>query len=230
MAPCGIDITDKVKFGADNVLAVQVDGKGDNLPYGFPFNPIYGGITGDVILHVTDKVYQTLPLYRNLGTREPPYLLLANIDTLDKSATVNIEPEVKNDTAAPQTVTCASTVVDDAGDAVLTLKTSQSAIHRRRRGGHFQDVRQSREGAPLEPRFSILIQSLYSHFREREGHGRERNHHRVPQNILQRLDGPAGERPPALPQGLRAAHLDGVAVRGRAGGLDAGPRFQIDAG
>ena len=127
VAPCGIDITDKVKFGADNVIAVMVDSRGEGLPYGQPFNPIFGGLTGDVILHVTDKVYQTLPLYRNLGTAGT-YIYPANIDTLNKSATVNIEPEVKNDTAAPQTVTCASTVVDAAGNAVLTESSQPQTI------------------------------------------------------------------------------------------------------
>ncbi|HWB61222.1 MAG TPA: DUF4982 domain-containing protein [Chthoniobacteraceae bacterium] len=127
VAPCGIDISDKVKFGADNVIAVEVDSKGDNLPYGFPFNPIFGGLTGDVTLHVTDKVYQTLPLYRNLGTAGT-YIYPGDIDTLSKSAAIHIEPEVKNDSGAPAAVTCSSTVVDADGNAVLTENSQPQTI------------------------------------------------------------------------------------------------------
>jgi beta-galactosidase len=121
VAPCGIDITDQVKFGADNVIAVVVDSaaRDAHLPYGQPFNPIFGGINRDVILHITGKVHLTLPLYRNLGT-VGTYIYPADIDTLNKSATIHIEPEVKNDDAAPRTVECTATVVDDAGNAVLT--------------------------------------------------------------------------------------------------------------
>ncbi len=126
--PCGIDITDAVKFGADNVIAVQTDSDaniktqeyhGAALPYGQPFNPIFGGLNGDVILHITGKVYQTLPLYRNLGTTGT-YIFASDIDTLSKSATINVQPEVKTDTAEPQSVSCAASVVDAAGNMVLT--------------------------------------------------------------------------------------------------------------
>ncbi len=77
VAPCGIDITGQVRFGADNVLAVQVNNNpnvkiesyhGAKLPFGEPFNPNFGGLNRDVVLHVADPVHQTYPLYRNLGT------------------------------------------------------------------------------------------------------------------------------------------------------------------
>jgi len=77
VAPCGIDITDHVKFGADNVLSVQVDNNprvkissynNEELPFGEPFNPNFGGLNRDVVLHIAAPVHQTYPLYRNLGT------------------------------------------------------------------------------------------------------------------------------------------------------------------
>ena len=136
VAPCGIDITDQVKFGADNVLAVQVDNdehyktqeyNGAEVPFGQPFNPNFGGINRDVILHITGKVYQTLPLYRALGT-VGTYIYPTNIDTAAKSATINVEPEVKNDTAAAQNVGCSTTLVDAAGNTVLKADSAPQSI------------------------------------------------------------------------------------------------------
>ena len=135
VAPCGIDLTGKLKAG-DNVLAVQVDNDenykaqeygGVQIPYTQPFNPNFGGINRDVVLHVANKVYQTLPLYRNLGT-VGTYIYPSNIDTFSKNLTVNVEPEVKNETDAPQEVACSSTVVDADGKPVLTLSSQPQSI------------------------------------------------------------------------------------------------------
>ncbi|HWB59545.1 MAG TPA: DUF4982 domain-containing protein [Chthoniobacteraceae bacterium] len=131
VAPCGIDITDGVKFGADNVLAVMVDNDdnyktqeyGVAIPYGQPFNPNFGGINRDVVLHISGKVYQTLPLYRNLGTLGT-YIYPTDVNPQAGSATIHIEPEVKNDSGAAVNATCTSTVLDADGNAVLT-ETSQ---------------------------------------------------------------------------------------------------------
>ena len=61
----------------DNVLAVQVDNRtsyrerATDTPYRWnanDFNPVHGGINRHVWLHVTGKIYQTLPLYYGLKT------------------------------------------------------------------------------------------------------------------------------------------------------------------
>jgi beta-galactosidase len=75
---CGLDLTDFVNFGdTDNVIAVKVDNSNDyqeeatGVGYewmGRAFNPNYGGLNHDIVLHLTGKVYQTLPLYENLKT------------------------------------------------------------------------------------------------------------------------------------------------------------------
>ena len=73
----GFDITPYVKFGKENVLAVRTDNdwryheRATNSVYQWNdrnFNANYGGIPKNVRLHVADPVYQTLPLYSNLGT------------------------------------------------------------------------------------------------------------------------------------------------------------------
>ena len=136
VAPCGVDITTNVVFGADNVIAVQVNNNenyqtvnyhGVGLPYGQPFNPNFGGLNRDVTLHICDKLYQTLPLYRNLGT-VGTYIYATNIITSNQTATLSFQAEVKNDYAGTQTVNCDAVVVDLASNVVMNLSAGQQTI------------------------------------------------------------------------------------------------------
>jgi beta-galactosidase len=129
VGPCGLDVTNYVNIGADNLIAVEVNndnnykpieyGGATGLPYGQPFNPNYGGLNRDATLHICDKVYQTLPLYRNLGTTGT-YVYAQNLNTLNKTADITIQAEVKNDYTSSQTVSYEAVVVDRDGNAVLT--------------------------------------------------------------------------------------------------------------
>ncbi|HEX8315801.1 MAG TPA: beta-galactosidase, partial [Flavisolibacter sp.] len=73
----GFDVTDLVKAGEENVVAARIDNdwdyreKATNQKYQWEdknFNANYGGLSKNVFLHVTDKVYQTLPLLTHLNT------------------------------------------------------------------------------------------------------------------------------------------------------------------
>jgi beta-galactosidase/beta-glucuronidase len=73
---CGFDLTPYIYKG-ENVIAVRCDNswtyrsRKHNSRYQWNdrnFNANYGGIPKNVYLHITDKLYQTLPLYSNLGT------------------------------------------------------------------------------------------------------------------------------------------------------------------
>ncbi len=134
--PSGIDITNYVTFGSDNVIAVDVTNNqnaptvgynGVPIASGSPFNVNMGGINRDVTLHITDKAHLTKPLYRNLGT-QGTYIFPSNIDTLHQTATINVQAEVKNDYATSQTITCNSYVVDATGAQVLALSGGSQAI------------------------------------------------------------------------------------------------------
>lgn len=136
VGPAGIDITSFVTFGADNVIAVRVDNNersvseeyGFEQPYGQPFNVNYGGINRDVTLHICDKLYQTLPLYRNLGTLGT-YIYSSNINTLAKTANLTVNAEVKNETGSSKSPTMEAVVVDQSGNVAWTLPiTSAQAI------------------------------------------------------------------------------------------------------
>ncbi len=128
ISPCGLDITSAVQFGADNVIAVQVDN--DDLEQDqtyvpgqvfdwstSSFYPMYGGLYTDANLIVTDKLHQTLPLYRNLGT-SGVYVYATAIDTLAKNATVTFEGEVSNEYTTDQMATFSAEVVDRDGNVV----------------------------------------------------------------------------------------------------------------
>jgi beta-galactosidase len=132
VTPCGIDLTGKVTFGAtENVLAVRVDNSNDYVEsttgvgfewMGRAFNPNYGGLVGHVWLHLPGKLYQTYALYNNLLTSGIYVYASAfsNVSAAQGNLTVNVESQVRNDSAAAQTVTLAAQVFDNATGAVTT--------------------------------------------------------------------------------------------------------------
>lgn len=102
----GFDLTPYIVEG-DNVLAVRIDNdwdyrsKKNNSKFQWNdrnFNANYGGIVKNTWLHVTDGgVYQTLPLYSNLGTTGV-YVYGKDYDIHAKKAVIHAESQVKNDT------------------------------------------------------------------------------------------------------------------------------------
>src|SRR5574344_324661 len=101
---CGFDLTPYMKQG-DNVIAVRVDNSwgyreratGQRFQWNDKnFNANYGGLPKNVFLHICDCLYQTLPLYSNLGTTGT-YIYGTNYDISGKQVTVNAESQVRND-------------------------------------------------------------------------------------------------------------------------------------
>jgi beta-galactosidase len=130
---CGLDLTDVVNFGdTDNVIAAKVDNsngyqeEATHTTYewmGRAFNPNYGGLNHDIVLHLTGKLYQTLPLYENLKTTGV-YIYPTNFDIPGKTCDVNIESQVRNESGAPQTVTLSTVVVGADGDVATRFKSA----------------------------------------------------------------------------------------------------------
>ena len=131
----GVDITSAALFGEqENVLAVQVDNRtsyrerATDTPYRWnanDFNPDHGGINRRVWLHVTGKIYQTLPLYYGLGTTGT-YVYCTNYNIAGRSCDVTVESQVHNATADRRVphaaVTLSAVVVDKDGMVRATLK------------------------------------------------------------------------------------------------------------
>lgn len=102
---CGFDITDYINYGKENLVAVRIDNswrykeKATGSTYQWNdrnFNANYGGIPKNVYLHVTDKLYQTLPLYSNLQTTGT-YIYAREINSSQKSAIIYAESEIRNE-------------------------------------------------------------------------------------------------------------------------------------
>ncbi len=110
VTPCGLDLTGAVNFGgADNVVAVKVDNSNNYKEeatgaefewMGRAFNPNYGGLNHDIWLHLTGKIYQTLPLYENLKTMGT-YIYPSAFSIGDKSCAVTVESQVRNESGDP---------------------------------------------------------------------------------------------------------------------------------
>jgi beta-galactosidase len=126
----GLDLTGGVHFGnEDNVLAVKVDNRtnyqeratGTTFEWNAnDFNPDHGGINRHVWLHVTGKIYQTLPLYYGLES-SGVYIHAANFNIAAKSAEVTVDSEVRNASGDRATVELSAVVVDRAGQVRARL-------------------------------------------------------------------------------------------------------------
>ena len=131
----GFDLTPYMQEG-DNVIAVRLDNdwayreKRTNSKFQWNdknFNANYGGIPKNVWLHVTEPVYQTLPLYSNLRTTGV-YIYPTDIDINKKTATVNAESEVKNETNSPVTLQYNVSMRDADGKKVKEFKGEKVTV------------------------------------------------------------------------------------------------------
>lgn len=133
----GMDITEYIKFGPEeNVLAVRIDNdwdyreKATHTKYQWEdrnFNANYGGITKNVVLHVTNKVYQTLPLYSTLKTTGV-YVFATDFDIHERSATILAESEIRNETKQRVTVELQMKIYDREGKLVSTIPGSRMTL------------------------------------------------------------------------------------------------------
>ncbi|MCU7550646.1 DUF4982 domain-containing protein [Chitinophagaceae bacterium LB-8] len=133
----GFDITDLVNFGnVGNVIAARIDNdwnykeKATNTKYQWEdknFNANYGGICKNVFLHITPKIYQTLPLFTNLGTTGV-YVYADNFNIKGKFATIHAESEVKNESNKVQQLVYEVSVKDMNGTVLKTFTADQATI------------------------------------------------------------------------------------------------------
>ncbi|MCI8997625.1 MAG: glycoside hydrolase family 2 protein [Muribaculaceae bacterium] len=132
----GLDLTPYINYGGDNVLAVRTDNswtyreRATNQRYQWNdknFNANYGGIPKNVWLHVADKVYQTLPLYSNLGTTGV-YIYATDIEVESRRAVINAESEVRNESKRPVSVGYKVEVIDPDGKTVGSFSSNPVTI------------------------------------------------------------------------------------------------------
>jgi len=137
VTPCGLDLTEFVNFGdAENVIAIKVDNSSDykeeatGTTYQWmtrDFDPNYGGLNHDIWLHLTGRVYQTLPLYENLKTTGT-YIYPSKFSIKDKTCGVNIESQVKNESGDQQSIILSAMVVDADGKVCAKFQSDVSDL------------------------------------------------------------------------------------------------------
>ncbi len=132
----GFDISDKIKYGEDNVIALRIDNswkyreRATNSTFQWNnsnFNANYGGIPKNVKLHVSGKVYQTLPLYSFLKT-SGVYVYAKNFDIKGKKAVITAESEVKNETSSAQTIGYEVVIEDMDGKEVTRYSGASTNV------------------------------------------------------------------------------------------------------
>ncbi|MXV17815.1 glycoside hydrolase family 2 protein [Hufsiella ginkgonis] len=105
----GFDLTGLIKAGGDNVIAVRTDNAWDYKEKsggsGFQwndknFNANYGGLSKNVWLHFSGRLFQTLPLYTFLGTTGT-YVYADSFDMQGGEANIHASSEVRNEQSGP---------------------------------------------------------------------------------------------------------------------------------
>lgn len=155
----GFDLTPYIKIETKNTIEVLTDNDwgyrekevpeslfaaeskdGNNLPNNSlkpgtfqwnnkNFNANYGGLPKNVKLHVVDRLYQTLPLYSNLETTGT-YIYATNIDVAGRTAEINAESEVKNESDKDRTIRYEMEVYDREGHSLDKFTSGKITIHR----------------------------------------------------------------------------------------------------
>ena len=124
----GFDLTPFVQAGK-NVIAVRCDNSWQyrdrvlNSRYQWNdknFNANYGGLPKNVFLHITDKLYQTLPLYDNLQTTGT-YIYATDFDIPSRKAVIHAESQVRNEDTKERSFRFFAKVLDIDGREVAHL-------------------------------------------------------------------------------------------------------------
>jgi beta-galactosidase len=126
----GFDVTELLKPAPQaNVLAVRTDNawdlretlSGERFQWSDRnFNANYGGLPKNVRLHITDRVYQTLPLFSHLGTTGV-YVYASDFDIPGHSAVIHAESEIRNEAAAERSFVYAVQIRDPEGRLVASF-------------------------------------------------------------------------------------------------------------
>lgn len=132
----GFDITDAVKYDSVNVIAAKIDNSwtykeiATQSPFQWNdrnFYANYGGINKNVFLHITNRLYQTLPLFSSLGTTGI-YIYATDISVPDHSAIINVESQIRNEYDKPQTVNYEVVITDNEGKTVASFQGNPKTI------------------------------------------------------------------------------------------------------
>lgn len=126
-----LDITDKIKWGESNVLAVRVSNRDNpDTPPGKPLANLdfhyYGGIYRDVAMKVTDKLHITDPLSADRVAGGGVFVTYPSVS--EEVATVHVRTHVKNDREAAAGLKVRTLLKDADGRIVARGETPASSL------------------------------------------------------------------------------------------------------
>lgn len=115
------DITDAVRFGQDNVLAVVVNNRQDDPlripPMSAGNFDVYGGIYRDARIVITDDLH--IPFQGSDGHEGGTFVTTPDVS--DKFADVRVQTWIENDNPIPKECELRTTVADADGNVIQTL-------------------------------------------------------------------------------------------------------------
>ncbi len=133
----GLDISEFLKpFPFQNVVALRINNdwkyreQKTNSTFQWNnnnFNANYGGIPKNVFLHITDKLYQTLPLFSSLGTTGI-YIHATEINIPEKSALITAESQVKNEYALSKIFSYEVEIFDLENKKIAAFSSEKTTI------------------------------------------------------------------------------------------------------
>jgi hypothetical protein len=133
----GFDISNLIKpFPQENIVALRIDNdwkykeQSTGASYqwnNINFNANYGGIPKNVFLHITNKLYQTLPLYSNLKTTGV-YIYPSKINIQEESAVINAETEIRNEFDVVKMIEYEVIVEDLEGKKIASFSGEKTTI------------------------------------------------------------------------------------------------------
>ncbi|MGX7200166.1 sugar-binding domain-containing protein [Enterococcus nangangensis] len=118
------------------------------------FNPSVGGLSKPIKVHFKPQTYLTLPLYSNLQTKGC-YVYTATIDTANKTVTLGVTAEVRNENEAAVAAHLQVTVKTLTGEVVTQFTT---------------ETVQLPSGKKIVPPLSITPQDAYVWSPEKDGY------------------------------------------------------------
>jgi beta-galactosidase len=121
------DLTNHVRFGKTNVLAVQVSGRRDDLFGGIPpmtagnFD-VYGGIYRDVRLVITDRLY--IPFQGSANQQGGTFITTPELSA--SQGVVQVRTWIRNDYPAAKDCLVVTSIVDASGRLVTKMESRQT--------------------------------------------------------------------------------------------------------
>ena len=123
--PFIVDITDYAAFGgADNVIAVKVDGREDeDIPfYGLWYSS--GGLYRDVWLYHTDKLHVTNPVYAGIPAGGGIFVSYPQVSSA--LAQIQIKTHIQNDSSTAKNCTLKTYIVNDQNKVVAQVRDTHA--------------------------------------------------------------------------------------------------------